>query len=166
MVYPGFFKGKEVIESLDLAILKLQPRLESDTYNIAAFCMTIACAAHVFMEANGRVSVALAKYIIDKYSSHSLSFERLQQKNNELVESLSLCIIAMFPQKENIYAPDAPNIINIENYTLEEKKDFIRRFCASIKDHICSFTSHYFTHNKHFNQKLHTLQTLLRDTSL
>lgn len=174
IIFPGLYKNEELYNEIDNLYDKLLEKniiSEHNIYRIAAFFLIIAATAHWFTDWNGRVSVSVAKYLIDKFWKHKLSLKNLQSIDNDnLINAMVLSSLSLFPKKENIYLMKKPwfkkrHNINLKSYSSKQQENFINRFTESILKNMKEFWNWLTITNEFLKENISIVASILEKNS-
>jgi hypothetical protein len=137
--FPGPQHGKDIYTEIDTAYQKMDWKHLpiSRKFLAAAYFLTFLSSTHALPDGNGRVSVAIAKLIIDRHTPMKLNLETLNMFNTDLMNYMAVCSVRMFPDKENPTNFFQSHIqgnylLDLSEYNTIESLDFIHRYYRNI----------------------------------
>lgn len=152
MTFPGLTYGEEIMDHLDTKVRALTAAAltPEDGIRLAAFASVVTSSCHPFLDANGRTAVGVGDALCGQYVERSLDIAKLMEKDDFLVQTLTLASLGMLPEEynpaylyENMASNNIPSLyVRIPtraNTSANGLREFVRNFANSMEAFIDSF---------------------------
>lgn len=171
LIFPWFYKGEYLYNKLDDVYETIMEKKDNrNIYTIAAFFLIMIVTINWFMDWNGRVSISLAKYLIDTFGDKKLSLMKLQESKDELAHYTAIAIILLMPKEVLVSAHDhitwEVNILASLKNDPQKIEDFLDSFSNAITSYVQNFSSNLSTGDEYIDQYIADLGKILEKSSM